>query len=244
VPPGQGLAQQLQALGGGADTPGIEAKLATLDVHGPPPPSLAADIERYSTAMRAVNRGAHANALPLLADLAERHSNSPVVLISYSRTLKALSRNREAQRALERALAIAPCSVPARLALGDLLGKNADYAAQVETLRRGIVECPESYELLNDFAYVVATVPDDDLRDGSAAVRAAERAVALTGRNNAGVLDTLAAAHAEAGDFESAVAASEHAVRLARQQGYPLGARALFEQSLARYQAGQPMRVP
>ncbi|MFQ5471272.1 MAG: hypothetical protein ACE5FA_00110, partial [Dehalococcoidia bacterium] len=150
----------------------------------------------------------------------------------------------EARRALEGVLAIEPCSIPARLELGELQGELADYAAQVETLRRGVDNCPESYEILNNYAYIGSTVPPDELRDGAAAVRAAERAAELTGRSNAGVLDTLAAAHAEAGDFERAVAVSERAVRLARQQGYPRAMRALLEQSLARYQAGEPTRVP
>lgn len=246
VPVGQEVAQQLQALGYVAvgDTAGIEEELATLAVHGPSPPSLAADIERYSTAMGMADRGFQAKALPALADLAERYPKSPMIGISYSWTLKALGKKPEARRALEGVLAIEPCSIPARLELGELQGELADYAAQVETLRRGVDNCPESYEILNNYAYIVSTVPPDELRDGAAAVRAAERAAELTGRSNAGVLDTLAAAHAEAGDFERAVAVSERAVRLARQQGYPRAMRALLEQSLARYQAGEPTRVP
>jgi arylsulfatase A-like enzyme len=242
----QEVARRLQALGYVAvgDTAKIEAQLSTLEVRGPAPPSLAEDIDRYATAMGMADRGFHGKAEPALGDLAERYPNRPMVLLSYSWTLKALGRKPEARRALEGVLALTPCSLPARLELGELLGELADYPAQVETLRHGVDDCPESYELLNNYAYVVATVPDHALRDGAAAVRAAERAANLTGRNNAGVLDTLAAAHAEAGEFERAVAVSERAVRLAEEQGYPQALRTLFEESLARYLAGEPMRAP
>jgi tetratricopeptide (TPR) repeat protein len=167
-----------------------------------------------------------------------------MVLIAYNRTLAALGNEAEARKVLERILELTPCSVSTRIELAESLGAQSEHAAQVETLQEGRDECPESYELLNNLAYALATVPRDELRDGAAAVRAAQRAAVLTGQSNASVLDTLAAAHAEAGDFESAVAVSERAVRMVQQQGYSREARELFEQSLERYRAGQPMRAP
>jgi tetratricopeptide (TPR) repeat protein len=58
---------------------------------------------------------------------------------------------------------------------------------------------------LNDLAWSLATSADPGLRDGSNAVIFAEKAVAATRRTNALYLDTLAAAHAENGQFEKAI---------------------------------------
>ncbi len=54
-------------------------------------------------------------------------------------------------------------------------------------------------------ARLLASSPDAKLRDGKAAVAFATKACELTEWKNAYDLDTLAAAHAEAGDFDSAV---------------------------------------
>ncbi len=54
------------------------------------------------------------------------------------------------------------------------------------------------------------------MRDGAEAVRLAEQADKTTGGANPGVLDTLAAAYAEAGRFEEAQATARRAVELAR----------------------------
>ncbi len=68
---------------------------------------------------------------------------------------------------------------------------------------------------LNQLALLLATAPDPACRNGAEAVRLAERACALTGRRNPHALDTLAAAYAEAGRFDQAVAAAKAAAALA-----------------------------
>jgi TPR repeat protein len=66
----------------------------------------------------------------------------------------------------------------------------------------------------NDFAWMLATSTDASLRNGLLAVTFAEKAVTATRRSDASFLDTLAAAYAEAGDFEKAVAIQNEAVTL------------------------------
>ncbi len=58
---------------------------------------------------------------------------------------------------------------------------------------------------LNYAAWFLATDPDPALRDPERAVVFAEKATRLTGEKDPRVLDTLAAAHAAGGDFESAL---------------------------------------
>jgi cytochrome c-type biogenesis protein CcmH/NrfG len=51
---------------------------------------------------------------------------------------------------------------------------------------------------------VLATCPEDRIRDGKRAVELAKRACELSSRGLATCVGTLAAAYAEAGDFEAA----------------------------------------
>ena len=74
---------------------------------------------------------------------------------------------------------------------------------------------PEDPGLLNNFAWVLCTSPDDKLRDGKRAVEMATKASAATDDKAPHILSTLAAAYAETGDFESAVKWSSKAVELA-----------------------------
>ena len=67
---------------------------------------------------------------------------------------------------------------------------------------------------LNAFAWVLATSGNSAIRDGSNAVVFAEKAVAATNRKDPPVLDTLAAAYAEAGQFEKAVKIQQEAIAL------------------------------
>ena len=59
---------------------------------------------------------------------------------------------------------------------------------------------------------------DASIRDPNRAIELAERAAELTNYQNAGALDTLAAAYAAAGQFPKAVETAQKALELARAQ--------------------------
>ena len=66
----------------------------------------------------------------------------------------------------------------------------------------------------NSLAWMLSTSTNASVRNGPLAVGFAEKAVTVTRRANATFLDTLAAAHAEAGDFAKAVAIQNEAMGL------------------------------
>jgi tetratricopeptide (TPR) repeat protein len=70
---------------------------------------------------------------------------------------------------------------------------------------------PQNHNALIDRARLFATASDEHLRNGAAAIDDAKRACELQGWKNYYALAALAAAHAETGDFEQAIAMQERA---------------------------------
>jgi tetratricopeptide (TPR) repeat protein len=93
--------------------------------------------------------------------------------------------------------------------LGDMPALSAMRPERVEILRASAEK--NDGDALNILSWVLATSTDAALRDGPKAVRYAEQAIKLQGKNWA-VVDTLAAAYAEAGDFAKAADAQREAI--------------------------------
>jgi tetratricopeptide (TPR) repeat protein len=141
----------------------------------------------------------------------------------------------------EHAIALAPKSADAHAYLGTALvmkGQRADALAQ---WRDALKADPDNVRVLNDAAWLMATSSEASLRNGTEAVRLAGHAADLTKNQEPMVLGTLAASLAEAGEFDKAVDAEQHAVDLARQHGNDRLAQ-LLEQRLALFQAKTPIR--
>jgi tetratricopeptide (TPR) repeat protein len=68
--------------------------------------------------------------------------------------------------------------------------------------------------VLNNLAWVLATSPKDDLRNGQRAIELAKQACEVTEYKQAHILSTLAAGYAETGDFDNAITWSKKAVEL------------------------------
>ncbi len=83
------------------------------------------------------------------------------------------------------------------------------------------------------------TCPEASLRNGGEAIEHARRAERLSGGQRVDVLDTLAAAQAEAGRFPEALATARKALELARQQHNQALADTLRTR-IALYEAGKP----
>lgn len=92
--------------------------------------------------------------------------------------------------------------------------------------------------LLNNLAWVLATSPDDDLRDGDRAVELATEASELTDYKAAYILSTLASAYAENGDFDKARKWATKAVELAEDDEQRVG----LQEELDSYNREEPWR--
>ena len=94
---------------------------------------------------------------------------------------------------------------------------------------------PDSIDVQNNLAWILATCPDKDLRDAPRAVTLAEQAARSTNYADASTLDTLAAAYAESGAFEKAVMTERKAIELT-----PATSRSDLQRRLDLYLSGQP----
>lgn len=103
----------------------------------------------------------------------------------------------------------------AYLAVGDHRKAVEDYEAAVRAI--GDASPPALPGLLNNLAWVLATSPQEGVRDGQRSLELGRRAVELTEESEAHILSTLAAGYAETGDFENAIKWSEKAVQLGRE---------------------------
>ncbi|MCI0462921.1 MAG: zinc metallopeptidase [Gemmataceae bacterium] len=88
---------------------------------------------------------------------------------------------------------------------GAALLKRGDYARAAADLRKAIQLQPDLPNAYKNLAWLQATCPEPEFRNGAEAVANAARAVRRTEGKAIAWLAILAAAHAEAGDFTEAV---------------------------------------
>jgi tetratricopeptide (TPR) repeat protein len=100
---------------------------------------------------------------------------------------------------------------------------------------------PDFAEALNNLAWIRASSPVDQLRDGAAGVRLAERACQITSYKEPLLIGTLSAAYAEAGRFEEAAATSAKARDLALAAGQTAIAEK-NEELIRLFKSGRPYR--
>lgn len=158
----------------------------------------------------------------------------------------ALARNGEGEKAVrqfELALELDPDFAPAHYALGIMCQQQRRVPEALQRWRAAARLAPQWPDPLNNLAWALATDPQADLRDGAEAVKAAIRAAELAGTNQVGVLDTLAAAYAEAGRFAEAIATGRQAEAVAVAQGQADMAEQI-RRRLALYGSHQPYREP
>jgi Tfp pilus assembly protein PilF len=148
----------------------------------------------------------------------------------------------EAARHMRVALLFQP-DVRMRLDYAALLHQTGEYAEAAAQFRLALRAKPDSVEALNNLAWLLATCPEETVRNGAEAVRCAERASRLPAPQGMCVEGTLAAAYAEAGKLKEAVATAEKAVEMETAAGETRFA-ALNTQLLTLYRAGRPFHEP
>jgi Flp pilus assembly protein TadD len=202
-------------------------------------PAMAAIRLNLAVALYGLNRfeeaiGECREALRIDPALADAHVNWAAALVALGRPDEAAEHYREALR-------MNPNHVLAHANLALVLAEEGRLEDAVTHYRAALLTAPDNVQALSNLAWILVTAPDARLRDGTEALRLAERAAELTGRRDPAVLGVLAGAYAEAGRFVDAVTTNRQAAALAREQGQgDLAGR--LDAREASYEANKPYR--
>jgi Flp pilus assembly protein TadD len=159
---------------------------------------------------------------------------------SYHNRGNALAATGELTRALadfDEAVRLDPRDCEAYANRGLVRQALGEYAPALADFDQAVSIGPARPTAYADRALLLAACPDAKLRDGNKAVADARRACELSGWKEPSTLSALAAASAEAGDFDAAIRWQARAIELA-----PKNARADYPSRLELYRAGKTYR--
>jgi tetratricopeptide (TPR) repeat protein len=163
--------------------------------------------------------------------------------INLAKILFLQGRMDEAAATLEKVLKANPQNVDAYDGLGYIWDQQGKGAEALACWRAGLRLNPDNVSIMNNIAWLLATSPEAKLRNGKEAVAVATKAMQIAGASEPALLETVAAAYAEAGQFSEAIKTAEKALALAstgkEQAALADGLRA----RLTLYKAGSPFHV-
>ncbi len=164
------------------------------------------------------------------------HANLGGLLANSGRLEDAITHYREAIR-------LRPDNPITRYNFGLALTRTGHDAEAAAEFREAFRINPDNANAINKLAWLLCTSPDDNVRNGSEALRLAEQLLQMTRGQQAMAFDTLAAALAECGRFDDAVSAATKAQELAVTGKQSTLAGELAER-VKLYQTGRPYRRP
>ncbi len=156
--------------------------------------------------------------------------------------LRSQGRLDEAIRRFRRAVLARPDDEDALYNLASTLTLQGEFTEAIALYRRVLALLPDAPEPFSELGWILATHPEPTPGDVRQAVALAERAAQLTGRRDARVLNTLAAAYAAAGRFDEAAATARAALASLPASGSALAA--TIRQLLDLYSEGRRYRRP
>lgn len=179
--------------------------------------------------------------MPALVDYDRAIELDPDLAVAHrgrGRVCHFLGRLEEAIGHYDAAVQLAPEDAYAVASRADLLTDLGRYVEAAEQYERAVELDPQSAHAIRGLAWLLATSPDDAVRNADLAIARAQQAVELDGQANSLSYDTLAAAQAAAGNFPAAVETLQQAIDIAADNE-----REVYEDRLLLYQHAQPFRI-
>jgi tetratricopeptide (TPR) repeat protein len=151
-------------------------------------------------------------ALRIKPDHAEAHSNLGIALAQQGKTEQAIDH-------LQQALRIKPDYTKAWNSLVIVLMGQHRFSEVIGIFRERLARAPDNLGVALKLAWLLATCPEPNLRNGPEAVRLAQRIYQAARYSTPRNLDVLAAAYAEAGRFDEAIQTAQQALQIAVSSG-------------------------
>lgn len=216
-----------------------DAKAARADLDEALKERPALDVALEWRAVLAANSGDYRQAIEDFEGLRKLAPKNPDLL---SELGMLYDRNKQPRKAIDvyaDALTIRPEHYLALRGQADAYLNIGKHAEAVTDYDAALKLKPDDTELLNNFAWVLATSPDDSVRDGKRAIELGTQAAKATDYKQAHILSTLAAGYAESGDFDKAREWSQKAVDLGTEDA---DTNAQLKKELASYESKKPWR--
>ena len=139
----------------------------------------------------------------------------------------------------DQAIRSTPTDAPGYVMRGTAHFAKGNYRAAASDFEEAVRRSPTYYNALANLAWFQATCPEDSLRNGNEALRKSKWACEVSHWQSSGVVDTLAAAYAEIGDFDNAVKYETQAINM---NGVLALRRKRMQQRLELYRQHKPYR--
>lgn len=188
---------------------------------------IAAERDDYPSAIRDFRR------------LVARNGDDAVLVSQLGMLYLAAKQPREAIRRFTRALEIDEEHFASLRGRSDAEISIGNHPAAIADLDKAHALKPDDTGVLNNLAWLLATSPDDAIRNGRRAIELAQKACELTEWKEPHIISTLAAGHAEAGDFAKAREFSQKAVDASDDSDQ---VKEQLKGELASYEAEKPWR--
>ena len=169
--------------------------------------------QAFERGMRCAEKGDNRGAIREFSTSYSLMPDNPGTLTNRASAYEALGMSKEAlgdyDDAVKLALKLTRNSHDPRLAeiyfnRGVTYDHHKAYARAVADYDRAIKMAPDTADVYNNLAWLLATCPDKSVRDGKRAVALAQKECERSKWHDAIPLDTLAAAYAESGAFSEA----------------------------------------
>lgn len=190
--------------------------------------------------LRAMINGAEGQFADAASDLEKLLRGQPNNLswkLQLAAYYQADKRPRKAIKLLGEILEDDPQNLLALRARGDALLSVGRHADAVKDYNAALKIEPEHSGVLNNLAWVLATSPRDNVRNGKRSVELGTKACEVTEYKEPHILSTLASGYAETGDFETAIKWSKKAVEMAEGEMAKQ-----LKKELQSYKMGKPWR--
>jgi len=172
--------------------------------------------------------------LALDPSFTEAHNNLALLLLRAGRIA-------EAKAHLIKAILLNPNYSEAHNNLAIVLSQEGEAGKAIAQWHETLRMDPNNLDAHANLAWVLATAPVDSIRNGSAALEHAQRALKVSSQSNPRLWRLVAVAQAELGNFDLAVEAAQRARMLAEEQNNPqlVGT---IDSNIESFRSRQPVR--